>query len=143
MTRIKFLCQLLLIFLHTRLISTKNDLDNYYDCVKLNQSISIEPDFNYYFLKHRMLKFENFNSFKDIKVNCSETLENIFLLEFIPNKKLILDNTLEKNVLDIEFLTRVVMYFSNLQGIDLNTLPDFGFLTQLNLKKDRLLQFDY
>jgi hypothetical protein len=90
-----------------------------------------------------MLKFENFNSFKEIKVNCSQTLSSIFSLEFIPNKKLVLDSSLGKMGLDIEFLDAVSLYFSNLQGIDLNTLPDFGFLTQLNLKKDSILQLDY
>ena len=109
-------------------VCIKNILLNNFDCLKLNESIETEKTDTFHNSDYFSLKLKNFNSFNEIKINCSESFNEIEILEIIPNEKIILNNSLNLSNLKINFLNLPYFYFSNLNGIDLLTNSQLSLL---------------
>ena len=91
-----------------------------YDCDRLSQSIKL-TDFGYVELV--VLTIENFDSFAQLKFICDDLI-GVHVLQFIPNKKIILDNTLDLSSLKFQ-TPSLTIHFSLIKGIDLNTNLSF------------------
>ena len=99
-----------------------------FDCLMLNESIETEKSNAFHFLDYFSLKIKNFDLFNEIKINCSKSIDNIEILEIIPNEKIILNNALNLSNLNINFISAPHFYLSNLNGIDLLTNSQFSLL---------------
>ena len=97
-----------------------------YDCQQLNSSISAEPYYVFSNSSFLALKLKNFDSFNELRINCLESLRNIFIIEVIPKKKQVLDNSLNLAGLNLDFSQYSNFYLANLNGIDLKTSSKFG-----------------
>ena len=97
-----------------------------YDCQQLNSSISSEPNYGFLNSLFLLLKIKDFDRFNEVNINCSNTLTNIFVIEILANKKLILDNSLNLAGLNVEFSKFTNFYLANLNGIDLKTSSKMG-----------------
>ena len=97
-----------------------------YDCQQLNSSVSVEPYYGFFKSSFLVLKLKDFDRFYEVNMNCSNTLTNIFVIEILADKKLLLDNSLNLAGLNVEFSKYSNFYLANLNGIDLKTSSKMG-----------------
>ena len=97
-----------------------------YDCQQLNSSVSVEQYYGFFKSSFLVLKLKDFDRFYEVNMNCSNTLTNIFVIEILADKKLLLDNSLNLAGLNVEFSKYSNFYLANLKGIDLKTNSKFG-----------------
>ena len=91
-----------------------------YDCDRLSRSIKLT---DYGYVQLVVLTIENFDTFDQLKFICDDLI-GIHVLQFIPNKKLILDNSL--NLSSLKFQTpSLTIHFSFIKGIDISTNLSF------------------
>lgn len=116
----------------------KNTLSIVYTCDLLNQSIINIPVLRGTFL--RSLKIENFNSFGEIKINCDKNFQDLYTIEIVPDKRLILNQELNLTGLIVNNGMSNILYISNIKAIEANTDTTFGLSKQDDY---RTLYFDY
>jgi hypothetical protein len=110
-----------------------------YNCAKINSTITIDSIYN---LNINDLIIENFNDFKQIKFDCVNASFSIQIIQFIPDKRLILDQT--PNIDDLEISNNdLTVHFAFLNGIDieanknLKLKPKMNFLIDISYSKFR------
>ena len=129
--------KLTMFYFFTFLLKLKSE---FYDCDRLNNSIisgeiilgdtkKIQPDYDYlsFFFYFISLQINDFNSFAEINISCSQYF-NSNMIEITPKKKLILDSSFNLKGLYLYTVPKTI-YFSNLKGIDvnLNLINSFKF----------------
>ena len=109
------------------IISTKaNGL--IYDCQKINSTIIIDK---YYATRITNSIIKNFNDFKELKFNCTDMVFDFDLIQFIPNKELILDKV--PNIQDLKLSTDVLtIHFVFLKGIDIGDNSNFKRISNIS-----------
>lgn len=92
------------------------------------------------FKNNTFTTLKNFNNFNELNFkNCSET--TLFGLKIIPNKRIILDNSLNFNQIKFRVIYNPFsIYLNNIKGIDLESNP-FGNIKVLNKYKQKVETF--
>ena len=103
------------------IIKTKNC--KVYNCNVLDNLLEVNTIVLYNTtLKIASLNIKNFDSFSEININCSQDYRFLHYIQIVPNRKLILDNSLNLKNLNIQNSKslRIELIFYNLDGIDIN-----------------------
>ena len=116
-------CSIYTLFILIYIIITKKVYSITYDCQQLTTSIG-QMDSSIF--NATTLILTGFNAFKELEVNCFLKF-SIYLIQIIPNKNMILDQTLNLSGLELDTYNakNVFLYFSNLNGIDLKADSKF------------------